>query len=187
MLHLHEEPEIKTHFWWDREKKRSLVPGRIRTLGLSVMSRALCRCATTTANSSKNSWSMCCIVMVSPHPLGVSTGLRWKLSRFVLKIFFPNKSKHLGPVQPPGGEGSPFLHQKFGWLFLGESAGSFLINHNLGGSADYQNSNKTFTFIPSRLRFAPMMGLTMKTVNSKTPKTRPYSDGMQPFFSASCG
>ena len=43
----------------------------------------------------------------------------------------------------------------------------------------------TVTFIPSRLRFAPMMGLTMKTVNSKTPKTRPYSDGMQPFFSAS--
>ena len=49
--------------------------------------------------------------MGSHHPLGVSTGPGWKLSRFVLKFFFAknqnNLAFHPGPVQPPGGEGSP--------------------------------------------------------------------------------
>ena len=42
-------------------------------------------------------------------------------------------------------------------------------------------------FIPILLRFAPIIGLTRNTVNSKIPKTKPYSDGTHPFFSASRG
>ena len=41
--------------------------------------------------------------------------------------------------------------------------------------------------IPNRWRFAPMIGLTRKTTSSKTPNTRPYSDGVHPFISASIG
>ena len=40
-------------------------------------------------------------------------------------------------------------------------------------------------FMPNRFKLAPIMGLTKKTVSSKMPNTNPYSDGMQPFFSAS--
>ena len=50
----------------------------------------------------------------SLHPLGVSTGPGWKLSHFVLKkIYVKNQNDlafHLGPVQPPSGEGSPLFH-----------------------------------------------------------------------------
>ena len=42
-------------------------------------------------------------------------------------------------------------------------------------------------FIPIRFKFAPIIGLTRNTVNSKIPKTNPYSEGTQPFFSASRG
>ena len=42
-------------------------------------------------------------------------------------------------------------------------------------------------FIPNLFRLAPMMGLTRKTTSSKTPNTRPYSDGVHPFISASIG
>ena len=41
--------------------------------------------------------------------------------------------------------------------------------------------------MPNRLRLAPMIGLTRKTTSSKTPKTRPYSEGVHPFNSASIG
>ena len=43
--------------------------------------------------------------MGSPHPLDVSNGPGWKLSRFVMKIFFAknqiNLAFHRGPGQPP--------------------------------------------------------------------------------------
>ena len=42
-------------------------------------------------------------------------------------------------------------------------------------------------FIPNLLRLAPIIGLTRKTTSSKTPKTRPYSEGVHPFISASMG
>ena len=51
----------------------------------------------------------------------------------------------------------------------------------------YKGYNAAKTFIPILLRLAPITGLTRKTVSSKMPKTRPYSEGTQPFFSASCG
>ena len=41
--------------------------------------------------------------------------------------------------------------------------------------------------IPNLLRLAPMIGLTRKTTSSKIPKTRPYSEGVHPFISASIG
>lgn len=42
-------------------------------------------------------------------------------------------------------------------------------------------------FMPKRFKLAPIIGLTKNTVSSKIPKTRPYSDGTHPFFSASWG
>ena len=42
-------------------------------------------------------------------------------------------------------------------------------------------------FMPIRFKLAPIIGLTRKTVSSKIPNTNPYSEGMQPFFSASYG
>ena len=46
MLHLHEGPELRTHFWWDREEKKAQYPAGF---DLSAMRRALYLCATATA------------------------------------------------------------------------------------------------------------------------------------------
>ena len=50
MFHLLEGPALRKHYWDDREeKKKRPAPGGIQTHDLSVMRRALYRCATTPA------------------------------------------------------------------------------------------------------------------------------------------
>ena len=46
-----EGPELRKHYWWDREEKKSPAHGGIQTRALSVMRHALYRCDTTAAQS----------------------------------------------------------------------------------------------------------------------------------------
>ena len=49
VLQLFEGPELRTHYWEDREEKKSPAPGWIPTRNHSVTRRVLYHCATTAA------------------------------------------------------------------------------------------------------------------------------------------
>ena len=64
---------------------------------------------------------------------------------------------------------------------------NFFVPNNIEDTPTVPIPTLSVIFIPIRFKLAPIIGLTKKTVNSKIPKTSPYSDGIQPFFSASNG